>query len=37
MNSDLIKNPKGNVVQLAKQYHRVLSTLLDLHAPRSLN
>ena len=32
MNSDLIKNPKGNV-ELAKQYHRVLSTLLDLHAP----
>ena len=33
MNSDLIKNPKGNVVRLAKQYHRVLSTLLDLHGP----
>ena len=33
MNSDLIKNPKGNVVDLAMQYHSVLSTLLDLHAP----
>ena len=33
MNSDLIKNPKGSVVDLAMQYHRVLSTLLDLHAP----
>ena len=38
MNCDLIENPKGNVVELATQYHRVLSTLLDLHAPlRSLN
>ena len=33
MNSDLIKNPKGNVVDLVMQYHRVLSTILDLHAP----
>ena len=33
VNSDLIKNPKGNVVILAMQYHRVLSTLLDLRAP----
>ena len=34
MNSDLIKIPKEiNVVDLAMQYHRVLSTLLDLHAP----
>ena len=33
MNSDLIKNPKGNIVELEKQYHMVLRTLLDLHAP----
>ena len=33
MNSDLIKNPKGNVVDLVMQYHRVLSTILDLYMP----
>ena len=33
MDSDLMKIPKGNVADLAMQYHRVLSTLLDLHVP----
>ena len=32
-NSDLIKNPKSNATKLVQQYHSVLSTLIDFHAP----
>ena len=31
--SDLIRNPKSNVTELAQQYDSALSTPIDLHAP----
>ena len=35
-NSELIKNPKSNATELAKQYDSVLSTLIDFHAPLAI-
>ena len=32
-NSDLIKNPKFNAIELAQQYDSVLRILIDFHAP----
>ena len=33
INSELITNPKTNSIDLYDQYHKTLSSLLDLHAP----
>ena len=32
-NSNLIKNPKSNAIELSQQYDSVLSTLIDFQAP----